>query len=584
MTQQLRNDTAASHAGTRSSLTVSRSGVSGRGGVVSGKMRQAVQAGADMLAGGGNAIDAAVTTAFAMGVAEPWMNGIGGGGFLVAWLAGERRSVAIEYPMISPAAATPDMFPLVGGVTDTGLFGWPATVGNANTVGERAVAVPGTVAGLALALERYGTKSLAEVLTPAIVLAEHGIPVTWHTTLTIARDLTNLSRFAATREVFLDSFGSPPATIEQARPAIIRQPDLARTLRSIAKEGARSFYEGETADRIVRHLAQHGSSMTGDDFARYRAVESATTDVELSGHAVHTVGKGTGGTSLAQTLAMMERLDLASLGHNTVESIHLLTHVFRRAFADRFAYLADPEALDVPIDALLDPGYIAECVANIDRERSHPPLAGDRSTLDVRHELLASVPEYLDGGSTTHLGVIDKEGNGVSLTQTLLSVWGSRVVAPETGVLLNNGMMWFDPEPERPNSVAGRKRPLSNMAPALISRNGNLIASIGSSGGRKIMNSNAQVIANLTIHGMTLHEAVEVPRIDASTRSLAVSSRVDPGVRDRLAEIGHPVSTRDETLLTADFASPVGCARQVDGAVEGAVDQWYFPATTIALE
>ena len=547
-------------------------------------MAQAVQAGAGMLASGGNAIDAAVTTAFAMGVAEPWMNGIGGGGFLVAWLANERRSIAIEYPMISPAGAHPEMFSLTGAGTDTGLFGWPATVGNANTVGHLSVAVPGTVAGLALALERHGTRSLADVLAPAIALAEGGIPVTWHTTLTIARDLANLARFPATRGVFLDAHGHPPVTIEQVSPAMIRQADLARTLRAIADEGARSFYEGETADRIVRHLEDQGSPMTRDDFARYEATESPTTSVSFAGHQVHTIGKGSGGTSLAQALLMMDRLDLDAVGHNTAEAIHRMTGAFRQAFADRFAYLADPEAVEVPIDALLSPEYIADCVDNIDHERARLPLAGDRSVLRVGHALTGSVPEYLSDGSTTHLGVIDKDGNGVSLTQTLLSLWGSRVVAPETGVLLNNGMMWFDPEPGRPNSVAGGKRPLSNMAPALVSRDGALVASVGSSGGRKIMNCNAQVIANLTAHGMTLHEAIEAPRIDASTRPLAVSARIDPAIHQRLAEMGHPVSARDETLLTADFASPVGCARDGDGGLEGAVDQWYFPATTIALD
>ncbi len=570
--------------GGQSSLTISRAGASGRGGVVSGKMAGAVRAGAEMLASGGNAIDAAVTTAFAIGVAEPWMNGLGGGGFLVAWLARERRAIAIEYPMISPSGATPSMYRLAGGAIDTGLFGWPATVGNTNTVGHLAVAVPGTVAGLALALERHGTRSLADVLTPAIALAEEGIPVTWHTTLTVARDLANLARFPATRAIFLDATGNPPVTIEQARPTMIRQPELARTLRAIADEGARSFYEGETADRIVRHLAEHGSSMTRDDFARYEATESPTTDALFAGHTVHTIGKGTGGTSLAQSLMMMERLDLASCDHNSAETIHRLTAVFRRVFADRFAYLADPEAVEVPIDGLLDPAYIASRVAGIDLNRANLPEAGDRASLGVRHALAASVPEYLHDGSTTHLGVIDREGNGVSLTQTLLSLWGSRVVAPETGVLLNNGMMWFDPEPGHPNSVAGGKRPLSNMTPALVSRDGELAVSIGSSGGRKIMNCNAQVIANLTAHGMTLHEAIEAPRIDASTRDLAISMRIDPAVRQRLEEMGHPVSARDETLLTADFASPVGCARDGSGGLEGAVDQWYFPATTIALD
>ncbi len=180
-------------------------------GIVGAKMPQAAEAGAEMLRRGGNAIDAAVATAFAVGVCEPWMNGIGGGGFLVAWLAKERRSVVISYPMLSPAGATEDMFPLAeGGTNDAFLFGWPATVDNAHVIGHRSVAVPGTVAGLAMALERYGTMSLADVLAPAIALAEDGFPVTWHATLTIAKDVHNLQKYPEAAKTFLTAAGNPP--------------------------------------------------------------------------------------------------------------------------------------------------------------------------------------------------------------------------------------------------------------------------------------------------------------------------------------------------------------------------------------
>lgn len=565
----------------RSTWQVSRSPVRGAGGVVGAKTPQAAEAGLSMLAKGGNAIDAAVAMAFTVGVTEPWMNGVGGGGFMVVWLAKERRSLVIEYPMISPLAATETMFPLSGGV-DAALFGWPSVVGNANVLGFQSIAVPGTVAGLALALERYGTLSLATVLEPAIVAAEEGFPVTWHTTLMEAKDLGNLQRFPSAAKVFLNAQGNPLATLDQANPASLRQPDLAATLRTIADEGPRAFYEGEIAARIVGFLQEHGSIVTRDDFAAYRALDEPALSVDYHGATVHTMGKGTGGTSLAQSLRMLDRVDLAAAGQGTPAALHLQAQAFRQAFADRFAYLADPDTTEVPLDALLDPAYAAECVARW-REDALPPLiAGSKARLGVSHSLAGSVPEYARDGSTTHLGAIDGEGNAVSLTQTLLSAWGSRVVAEGTGVLLNNGMMWFDPEPGRPNSVGGRKRPLTNMAPALVTRDDHILASVGSSGGRKIMNANAQIVTNLVDFGLDVHAALESPRFDASTRQLIASSRFPQATLDRLRGLGHDVMTRDETLLTGDFASPVAILRDEDGTISGAADPWYFPATVRA--
>lgn len=569
---------------TRTAWMPERMAAVANGGMVGAKMPQAVDAGLAMLRKGGNAIDAAVATAFAVGVAEPWMNGLGGGGFLVAWLAQERRSVVIEYPMISAAGATPDMFPLAnGGATDMFLFGWPQTVDSANVIGHRAVAVPGTVAGLTMALERYGTLSLAEVLEPAITIAEEGFRVTWHTTLTIAKDVANISRFPETARTFLPN-GVPPVTVEQTKPTMIRQPDLARTLRTLAAEGARAFYEGALAQTIVSHLQEHGSPITVDDLAAYEATETAGITVDYHGHQIHTVGGPSGGTSLGQALTMLNQVDLAASGHNTTESLHTMTQIFRQAFADRFAWLADPDHVDVPFETLLDPAYAAECVSRIDPRRATTPRAGDRERLGVTHQMPPSVPEYIRDGSTTHLGVIDAEGNAVALTQTLLAAFGSRVTIPGTGVLMNNGMMWFDPEPARPNSVGGHKRPLSNMAPVVVTRAGEALASVGSSGGRRIQNCNVQIVSNIVDFGMSAQEAIDAPRIDTSTRPLAISKRVDPDVRARLAAMGHDVSPRDESLMTSDFASPVVIRREPDGALDAGADPWYFPATAAGLE
>ncbi|MGC4105610.1 MAG: gamma-glutamyltransferase [Thermomicrobiales bacterium] len=568
---------------TRSTWQASRTPVAGTGGVVGAKTPQAVAAGLAMLAKGGNAIDAAVATAFTVGVTEPWMNGLGGGGFMVVWLAKERRSLVIEYPMISPLAATETMFPLSGGV-DSALFGWRSVVGNANVLGFQSIAVPGTVAGLALALERYGTLPLATVMEPAIVAAEEGFPVTWHTTLMEARDLGNLQRFPSTAKVFLNAQGNPLVSIEQTTPTYLRQPDLAATLRTIADQGPRAFYEGEIAAKIVDFLQANDAIVTREDFAAYEALDESAISVDYHGATVHTMGKGTGGTSLAQSLRMLNEVDLAAAGHGTPESLHLLAQAFRQSFADRFAYLADPDTNEVPVEALLDPAYAAESVTRWRKDGLPPITAGTKARLGVSHDLAGSVPEYSRDGSTTHLGAIDGEGNAVSLTQTLLSGWGSRVVAEGTGVLLNNGMMWFDPEPGRPNSVGGRKRPLTNMAPALVTRDDRILASVGSSGGRKIMNANAQIVTNIVDYGLDVHPALESPRIDASTRQLIASGRFPQETLDRLAALGHDVVTRDETLLTGDFASPVAILRDEDGTISGAADPWYFPATVGAAE
>ena len=248
--------------------------VAAGGGMVAAKTEAAAEAGATILRAGGNAVDAAVATAFAAGVAEPWMNGIGGGGYLVGSLPGADPFV-VEYPMIAPRGATPGMFPLSGAPADLSLFGWPGVVAGANIVGHRAVGVPGTVAGLALAAERFGTMSLAALMAPAIGLAEEGVPVTWHTTLAVARDLGTLQRYPATAAVFLDGAGNPPVTVDQARPTILRQPDLARTLSLIAGQGPRAFYEGEIAEAIAAHLTGEGAPFAVADLHDYQASVTA---------------------------------------------------------------------------------------------------------------------------------------------------------------------------------------------------------------------------------------------------------------------------------------------------------------------
>lgn len=567
----------------RSERSVVRTEAAGAGGMVAAKTPQAAEAGAAALRRGGNAIDAAVVAALVSGVVEPWMNGLGGGGYLVAHLADRREAVVVEYPMISPRSATADMFPLAGAGADAALFGWPATAGNANIVGHRAVAVPGTIAGLALALEELGTITLAQALEPAIAIAEEGARVTWHTTLEVARDLANLTRFPATKAIFCDAAGFAPYSISEAAPQRLRQPDLARTLRAIADGGPRAFYEGEIADAIVGHLNDNGAAFTAEEFAGYRATLAPALHASYRGHDIFTIGGGTGGTTLVESLRLLDPLNLASLTHNGPEALHLMAEAFRIAFADRLTYLADPDHVAVPLDSLLSSGYLDERRAAIAPDRRVAVAAGDRGRLGVEHGLAASMPDYAKGGCTTHLSVTDGRGNAVSLTQTLLSLWGSRVTVPGTGVLLNNGMMWFDPEPGRPNSIVGGKRPLSNMAPLIVARNGRAVAAIGSSGGRRIMNANAQIAMNLIDRGLTMQPAVGAPRIDASTPQLLVDSRIADATRNALTALGHDVAVRDENLNFGEFASPACAQIAADGSHRGGVDPNYFPASAVGI-
>ena len=552
-------------------------------GMVASKMPQASDIGADILAAGGNAIDAAVATAFAIGVCEPWANGIGGGGYMVVWLAKEQKALAIDFSMKSPAGASEGMFPLADVTSDEGaLFGWPATEGNRHVIGPHSICVPGTVAGLALALETWGTMSLADVIAPSIALAEEGFPVTWNITNTIAKAIQSIRPYPETARVYLRSDGDAPFTLDQTQPHMITQPDLANTLRLIAAGGSEVFYKGEIAQKIASHLQEEGTVFTLDDLASYEAKIYDPLESEYHGHTIYNHGRGSGGTSLSQALRALNRIDAGSPESRTAEQWHAVASIFRQAFADRFTYLADPDQVEVPIDALLADSYAQNTVDAIG-DRASFPKAGDREVLGVSHNLAASVPEYMRDGSTTHLSVIDDEGNAVSLTQTLLALFGSRVTVPGTGVLMNNGMMWFDPEPGRPNSIAGNKHPLSNMAPTLVVKEGAVVASLGASGGRKIMNCNAQLVMNIVDSGMNAQEAISAPRIDCSTTQVLASQRIDEAVRASLADLGYDVSVRHEGLLTGDFSSPVAVRRSPVGTLDGGADPWYFTATAVGV-
>lgn len=567
---------------TTSRWQAGRSEARGGGGMVAAKTPQAAEAGAEVLRQGGNAVDAAVVTAFVAGVVEPWMNGIGGGGFLVRHDTRSGESAVVEFPMVSPGGAREDMYPLSGKGPDAEMFGWASVVDNQNAIGPRSVAVPGDIAGLALALERFGSWSFAKALEPAIGFAADGFPMTWHTSQQVARDLANLNRYPATAAIFCDRNGYPAYTSDPASPATLRQADLARTLRTLADEGPRAFYEGEIAAKMVAHLREGGSPISLEDLSGYQARVADALVTDFHGYAVVTNDGPSGGVTLVESLKLIDRAGVTRGAMDDPEALHLMAQAFRIAFADRFAYLADPEQVEVPFAALLADGYLEERAAGLGRDRVGRTGAGARETLGVRHGLASSMQDYASGGSTTHLSVIDRDGVAVSLTQTLLDLWGSRVTIPGTGIVMNNGMMWFDPEPGRPNSIAGGKRPLSNMSPTVLVGPGG-VAALGASGGRKIMNCVAQLVQDLADAGMGMQDAVGAPRIDASTATLLASAQFAPATIAELERRGHRVTVRDEISLTGGFASPA-CVLRRDGEYTGGVDPFYYPATAVGVD
>ncbi|HLW47863.1 MAG TPA: gamma-glutamyltransferase [bacterium] len=536
-------------------------------GVVAAKHRLAARAGVEMFNRGGNAVDAAVAAAFAIGVIEPWMSGLGGGGYMV--VARPTASPALPHPteaasvvefgMRSPLAAHAEMFELEDGY-DTELFGWRRVRGQANIHGPRSVAVPGVPAGLALALQRFGTMPLAAALKPAIALARDGFPVEWPTTLQVALDATTLRRHEDAAALFMpDGVPIVPSTTPHAR--LLKQPNLARTLEALASDGPDSFYRGEVARGIVDDLRRRGGILDVADFSRYEARVAPALVSRALGYDVLLSSGPSGGATLAEIAGLMagRAPSPGRLGHNTAPYLHLLIEATRAAFEDRLRLLSDEGGWDTVT--------------------SEAHLSARHAAIGERAAVYATAGA--DPTSTTHLCAADAGGTMVSLTQTLLSRFGSRVLVPGAGVLMNNGMMWFDPEPGRRNSVSPGRRPLANMTPAIVGVEGRPVFAVGASGGRRIIDAVLQLILNHMEFGMDVQAAIDAPRIDASSGEVIVDDRIPAAVRDELTRRGHRVAAVEETMAPRFFASPVAVARDSStGALTGGADP-YHPASAV---
>lgn len=460
--------------------------------MVSSASALATDVGVQILKQGGNAVDAAVAVAFALAVTYPTAGNIGGGGFMIVRMA-DGRSAAIDYREMAPLRATKTMFLDAAGTVIPG----------ASKTGHRSVGVPGTVAGMALAREKFGRLKWADLVLPAQRLAEAGFPVSY----SFARSLGGLrlkaKDFSETQRVFL-------RVKEGDR---LRQQDLAATLSRIAQSGPREFYEGHTADLLEKEMAAHGGLITKADLKAYRAEERQPVRGSYRGYELLSMPPASsGGFLLVQMLKMLEHYDVAKLGPNSSAGVHLLAEVMKRAFADRAAYFGDPAFVKVPLAGLLSPQYIAGRIRTIDIARATPSS-----------EIREGSPAANESNDTTHFSIVDAEGNAVSNTYTLRDGYGSGITVTGAGFLLNNVMDEFAAKAGAPNqfgfpagetnTIAPGKRPISSQTPTIATRDGKLAFVTGTPGGTTIPNTVLQVVLNLIDHGMNIQEAVDAPRI-----------------------------------------------------------------------
>lgn len=521
--------------------------------MVAAKHPWAVQAALDVLDQGGNAVDAAVTAAFAIGVVEPWMSGLGGAGFMTIQMADGRRTV-IDYFGRAPMAAKPDMFELTDGFRADGV-GFQGVKDQANAYGPLSVAVPGMVAGMATALEKFGSIGIDRAVAPAITFAENGLPINWYNGMLLASQLDVIQRDAETSRIFL-RHGTPPAPLFGEAPPSIPQPDLARTLRRIATDGADGFYRGETAERIAEHMRASGGLLTIQDLAKYQSTIVDPLVISYRDLELLLLPYQAGGITLSEIFNIVEGFNLRSTGHNTVASLHRLAEASKRAHADRFAYVGDPDVVDIDWAALSSKEYAARRRDTIDPNTAVQASAGE----GIARGSTAPAGAQADGGCTTHLSVVDGNGNMVSLTQTLTLIFGSAVTVPGTGVLLNDNMNLFDPMPGRNNSIAPWKRPASSMAHVIAVKDGVPVLGVGAPGGRRIMDTCVQMALDVIEFGMDIQSACGAPLIDCAGPELLIDDRVPAETRSALRNMGHNVVDVEVSFSPRGFASPTGVA------------------------
>ncbi|MCL1045818.1 gamma-glutamyltransferase [Shewanella electrodiphila] len=469
-----------------------------KNGMVASQESLATRIGVDILKQGGNAVDAAVAVGFALSVTLPRAGNIGGGGFMMVHLAETNKTIAIDYRETAPAKAHKDIF--------------LDEKGNANPKLSRehglAVGVPGTVMGLELALTKYGTMSLKDVIKPAIGLANDGIVINSDLADSLDGLKRRISQWPSSAEIFYKKNGDSFSVNDK-----LVQTDLGHSLSLIAKHGSKGFYQGETAEKIVSAINLAGGIMSLDDLKNYTVVEREPVRGSYRGYEVVSMPPpSSGGIHIIEMLNVLENYPIQKLGHNTAQTLHLMTETMKHAYADRSEYLGDPDFNPVPIAALTSQKY-ADTIAK--------QIAFNKATPSA--EIKAGDIAPYESDQTTHYSVVDQWGNAVSNTYTLNFSYGSGLVAAGTGILLNNEMDDFSAKPGSPNgygliggeanSVQGNKRPLSSMSPTIVMKDGKPFLITGSPGGSRIITTTLQVIMNVIDHQLNVAEATAAPRI-----------------------------------------------------------------------
>jgi gamma-glutamyltranspeptidase/glutathione hydrolase len=511
-------------------LGASKAPVRGAHGMVVTTEPRATRVGIDVLARGGNAVDAAVAVGFALAVTHPSAGNLGGGGFMMIRRA-SGEVVVVDYREAAPAAASRGMY----------LNALGDVIKGASTVGYRASGVPGTVAGLALALERYGTMRLADVIAPALALARDGVRLSHHESQSLIGSRKLLDSFRESRRIYLRG-GNPFSEGE-----LFVQPDLARTLETISRSGAGEFYGGSIGQLIASEMKANGGLITLQDLKDYRAILRQPITGTYRGYRVYSMPPpSSGGVALVEMLNILEPYPMRLYGPGASRTLHLVAESMKRAFADRAEFLGDSDFVRVPVRGLTSKAYAEARRATID-----PFLASEASQLGHGE------PLPFESEETTHFSVVDRDGNAVANTYTLNGGYGSGVTIPGTGILMNNEMDDFSSKPGSPNayglvhgeanSIAPRKRPLSAMTPTIVTRGEKLFLVLGSPGGPTIINTVLQTLLNVIDFNMTVQEAVDAPRMHHQwmpDRLIVESLGFAEDVLIALRGMGHVVDVR----------------------------------------
>src|ERR1043165_916077 len=491
---------------------------SGRRGMVVAQCKDAAEAGVAVLDGGGNAMAAAVATALRRGAVEPWNSGLGGIGHSVIHRAGETRAKTVDFGPTAPAALNPNLFKLTGKVA-ADLFGWPEVEGDVNIHGPLSFVIPSAVAGYAEMHQRWGKLPLAEIAVPAIALGKRGLPEDWFTSLKVGVSAPILKKYAESARIYLRD-GLPPMPPYQGGLNYFRLGKLPDTLERLARGGWRDFYEGEIAAAIIADVKALGGVLSIEDLRGCKARVSPATEVQWRGRALQLSGPLTAAPTATDVL---RRMGDARVGaHPDAEWYVALARALKAAYAQRLSSLGDAE-----------------------------PQAAE--------------------SCTTHITVADADGTMVALTTTLLSSMGSRTVLPTTGILMNNGVMWFDPQPGQPNSIGPGKRPLTNMFPLVLREGARPFIAAGASGGRRIMAAVLQMLWFVAEFGMSPEAAAHQPRVDVSGPNLVTADpRPAPEIMKALEADG-PLQVVEHAVLPVNFACP-NLILQADGGRTGISD------------